>query len=1234
FEFQQSRIADRGNKWAAWFRYDMEIFPGPNFNINGAMHTDSNLFFRNNNGQITSYMISSHNSCVYSQEASEITVGDVSEDGSFQGQIVRGAIFNNQYGGGNATIHTFSTDDNPPNVRTLTTANDSVDGGTPAAIAVNPLVLYTQDRLQHSTAPGAASWNRVAAWETSDIRTEGRIFNKRVPKPFVDDFFRADNRWGPKPRYSDTDPALDVANPANGVGLGDDIENIDQVTDPVTGFDGYWERQAVNYGLRLVVGQRLELGNPNGWNFNPTPDLPSTQDRLYPPNAPLAVGTKIRANEYRQKTALRDNLAAVQSMVVYHYDHANGGDYPAACMALTAHPGTLQTIRNSRDFTNFPGTNLPYPNFLAGTGTNGWEFDFYAEGAFGTAVNNPDSALGRALRNLAHLAGDPNGGAPSFNPVQDGFVHPFPYMAMWGDFSPLRRIFDDYIDASAGAVPYASLSSADRATLHSAACTLGMLGQNLQFATDTSKIRTGANSWANRLLGTNIQGQIITQIGKPIWDAFGGGNAGPAAGSLATQCTQDPSDANRYDCTDVKPTKEQLIAIALAAGDLNANQVRFIDLLGDLTQVERDRTFGFEPSPDPITFGDYEVQQGPRRYIFRFPDNCHPNNTAGTLGPLFNAAPGAGGVSDERAGVALVCASMPKYPSLFYLFPKATHDQNDGQPLTEEFIDPANTAYILNADETGGVNLGFDYEPVEPGTIALAPRAIANWQTPIPPAPSGVAFNPQANHIIGGIGNVREMAFLDKGMFNGREQMGVRVLDIDLQKLTTALVPGSTDYWLSDIACDPDTQDCDVFTEGIIYAFREDAVREDQIVRPSTPAANSDACLTVAAVTSADCRMVTTPGAEADPPLTAAGISLKPVDFFADPDRRPYGFRLRNGADMSRGRQRAVGMTFVTDNSTYIMGNFNLHSEDGTPATLIEEFTARIGGVDWTMDNFYNNRTEANVDDSFSQPADDTWRPVEILTDALTILSAGFLDGAAEDTYIRARPGGSNANNTSYMNQSRPNNAQEVVRENGTISAATHPSPVFVDRNGDSFVETAPIRTAVAAADWTGLTEDANRRRNVRSVPGNAFVNAMFIGGVVPNRVQQSNGGLHNFPRLLENWTNRSLQIAGAFFQLNFSTGSTGPFEHDAWQPGQNPDNQERLGYYIAPIRRWGYDPGLLYYPPAAAARRFVSVGTPRSEYFRELPSDDPYITNLRCAVQDGGGFVYTDESIRGDCPA
>jgi len=1249
FEFQQSRIATRGNKWAAWFRYDMEVYPGRAFNINGAMHTDGSLMV-DGEGDFTSYMISSHNSCVYSKLASEVTVG-AANDG-FEGQIVKGVTTYGGFGSkqGAANFHVWTTDNTAPVNQTLTTGNDSADGGNAGDLAVNPLVLFTQDKLQHTDA----DWNERDndAWNGNAIRSGERVRNKEVTKPFVDDFFRADNRWGPKPRYGDTD-ALDLTSVDNTNVVGDNIPTTNNLlAGPIKGLDGYWERQATEYGLRLIVGERLELGNPSGWNYNPSTKAvdPTLQDRLYPPNAAPTVNSKIGANEYRQKRTLRDNLAAVQSMVVYHYDHSNGGSYPAACVAMTAHPGIPQTISNSRTFQNIPGTTTLNANFLNGTGTNGWEFGFYPEtgvDSFGSSVGDPTSNLGKALRNLAHFAGDPNGGAPSFPPVQDppsatAVVHPFPYMAMWGDFSPLRRIFDDYLDATTGAVTYANLSSADRATLHSAACTLGMLAFNLQNA---SNFTTVSNlSLAAAALGISNQEQMRTQIAKPIWSAFGGENGGPVAGSPAQGCVNLGS--NNYDCTEVRPTRETLIDLA----GLTANQTKYVDLIGELTQVDRDRTDGFQQSKPTETYGEYEVQKGSIRYLFRFPDNCHPNNLFGPIGPLFDAALGAGGQTDERAAIALICATRPKYPSLFYLFPKTAHGQRDGQPLTEEFINPTKTAYILNAGGTAGANFGVDYQPVEPSTVALAPRPIASWQTPQSSAPSGTAFNPQNNHIIDG-STTREVAFLDKGMFDGREQMGIRVLDIDLKKLTSTRVPGGTDTWLSDIACVTDTQDCDVFTEGIVYAFREDAVREDEIVRPKTSAANSNACLTVADVISAACRMVTTPGAEKDPPLTPERISLKPVDFVADPDRRPHGFRLRNGTDMSENKNRVVGMTFVTDNSVYVLGDFNLHSTGGTTTTLIEEFNAKLAGINWTLANFYNGRTEVatagvtnpGFDPNFAKPALDTWRPVEILADAFTILSADFIDGDVDDTFTIAKPTTAPlATNTSYMNQSRPNTVvANLIRENGATS------PVWIDRNGSAYAGTTPVSVeSIGTLTWTG-TKDSNpeRGKNARLVTAdNTYVNAVFIGGIVPSRLNQSYGGLQNFPRMLEMWESltgtpannqaKNLNMAGAFFQLNFATAATGPYDQDAWEPGDTLATDEKNGYYRAPARRWGYDPGLLYYPPAAAARRFLSLSTPRSEYYRELPADDPYIVNLRCAKAGSPPTTPVfDASIQGNCP-
>ncbi|MEB3291207.1 MAG: hypothetical protein VKI82_14915, partial [Leptolyngbya sp.] len=509
-------------------------------------------------------------------------------------------------------------------------------------------------------------------------------------------------------------------------------------------------------------------------------------------------------------------------------------------------------------------------------------------------------------------------------------------------------------------------------------------------------------------------------------------------------------------------------------------------------------------------------------------------------------------------------------------------------------------------------------------------------------------------------------SILDKGMFDGREQMAVRVADLDLARLTATTVSGGTDKWIPNVTCDNVANnaipDCAVFSEGVVYAFREDAVREDEIVRPKNASATTTNCLSVATLTTGNCLMSTSPSGYQDPPLTDKGMSLKPVDYVADPDRRPHGFRLRNGADLSNGKARDVGMTFVTDNSVYIQGDFNLHvgqvkyrNSSGVETTdaatgVMEEFRATVNDKVWTKANFYNDRTEqgnGGLNLNFAQKATDTWRPVEILADSFTILSSDFVDGSAADTFTQARPSSAASTSSSYLNQSRPNTAQNVVRENGnfstpaTASSTTDAAPVLIDRNGHALVSTTAANGSTTiskintVSGWTTLASSvSDRNRNLHSVSANVQVNAVFISGIPPSRTGQGYGGLQNFPRLIEDWTGDTLIINGAFAQLNFATSATGPFEHDAWEPGSTVNSSsDNIGYFVAPTRRWSYDPALLLYErPAAASRRFSSMGSTRSEYFRDLPADDPYVKLLRCAKQ-GNTFVFTDANVRGTCP-
>jgi hypothetical protein len=84
-----------------------------------------------------------------------------------------------------------------------------------------------------------------------------------------------------------------------------------------------------------------------------------------------------------------------------------------------------------------------------------------------------------------------------------------------------------------------------------------------------------------------------------------------------------------------------------------------------------------------------------------------------------------------------------------------------------------------------------------------------------------------------------------------------------------------------------------------------------------------------------------------------------------DPERRPHGFRLRNGTQLARHTSVVAGnftkdennrgMDFISDNPVYILGHYNLHQlnadsgkeDDGDPddqarADRLEEFKQRL----------------------------------------------------------------------------------------------------------------------------------------------------------------------------------------------------------------------------------------------------------------------------------------------------
>lgn len=1165
-ELQQDRQFDRGNKWGAWFRYDLEIFNLPQFNWNGAIHTEGSFFVGDNDNTFAAYLISSPSSCFYSRTASEISLSEIPQSTTqpipFQGQIVNGSLSTNAMMDNAIPFH-FVDQNNQP-VTTGTNINisgntDSVSSsfaGSPSDIALDPIALFTQDISQANTVTNWANV-RDTNWQNRQLFTNKRIFNQREDKPYLDDTYRADNRYGPKPTYG-KDSSVTI--PA-GTKVGDPIPTAKTAlisNDPISGgqenlgLDGYWERRARLDGLRVIVGQRLELSNP------------------------LAPPTGTVSHEARQRRALRDNLAAVQATAIYHQANRaseNVTNLPVACLATTAHPGTATTITRSRTFDAFDSSingidRALYPvvtDFFTGKGTNGYEFTVHPESDYTSS-----SALMRSLRNLAYFAGDyqdsDNNGIPeksgAFPPTQEAsgstVIHPYPEMTKWGNFSNLRRTIS-LIDSG---TTYQNLSPADQSNLNTAACMMGMLAYNLRSvkAYDYSPPNPNLNTLAVKL-GNISDNNRSNSDGVDIRDIYSSFNA---ISPYDTPPEAYIAALEKWQATTSNASERNALAQSIAiARVVLANE-----------QSQRDRSNGFATG---------------------YSTNCQTADF-----PSVGVA--------NRNDLKKLCDDQPKYPILYYLFPTEDHGEDNTTNATlQGKLDlrrrtGTDGTYIKSINSSSTQFKAFN--DVDIATIALQPRALADWKLP----KAANSFSLPTNTIsVSGTGY--RVPFIDRGIFNGREMMNVRVLDLDLDLLRRNTLNG--DNWLPQ--------------KGIVYAFREDAVREDGIARPAaTTWANCD---TLAEIASTSCRMnANTPK---DPPVNSTnGISTKPVDFLPDPDRRPYGFRLRNGADLTRTLPAGIvdnllrGISFISDNPVYIQGNFNLHSTDGTNNNL-EEFTQTLTrNASGIFTNFY---TRSIPETRFADPNQDRWRPSEIISDAVTILSNNFCDGSIEDSFTNSGilnalvplvPYGCGSGNgvSSYLNQNRPSTVVPVLTWSREVTSDLQ-SPIQIDANGSPIMfPNIPLSyyTFSASISATGKKPliDASE----------TWVNSIIVSGIVPSRTQQHNGGLYNFPRFIENWGNVPLHISGSLIQLNFSTYATAPWDHEAWEPDGSPtlSSSDVFRYYAPPVRLWGYDVALLKASAGPVARRFVSANNTRSEYYRELPVDDPYIRNLRCARQVG----------------
>lgn len=256
---------------------------------------------------------------------------------------------------------------------------------------------------------------------------------------------------------------------------------------------------------------------------------------------------------------------------------------------------------------------------------------------------------------------------------------------------------------------------------------------------------------------------------------------------------------------------------------------------------------------------------------------------------------------------------------------------------------------------------------------------------------------------------------------------------------------------------------------------------------------------------------------DSTPGGTAADIALRKARTH---ELHDSGVRLINGRGKVPSIDPEVGFTLATNDAAYVLGTFNADGMANSPVTVSVSVPASPGAS--TGHNYEGGEL-----------------PASIVADAITLLSQPLCPNESSQT------GGWN-------------DAFSPLR-NGTANYAaawaTTP-PSTSNRYEGSNTATVPYAIPYDSSNGTWATVS-----DTRKLPA-SFTEYSFamLCGLVPtgkNGVTQTSGGLHNFPRFLENWSGVDCRIRGSMVAL---------FEcrvaNDPWN----------LRVYNPPTRVWGFN--------------------------------------------------------------
>lgn len=265
------------------------------------------------------------------------------------------------------------------------------------------------------------------------------------------------------------------------------------------------------------------------------------------------------------------------------------------------------------------------------------------------------------------------------------------------------------------------------------------------------------------------------------------------------------------------------------------------------------------------------------------------------------------------------------------------------------------------------------------------------------------------------------------------------------------------------------------------------------------------------------------------------------------------GVRLINGRGKVPSTTATPGFTLATNDQAYILGHFNTDGISTTPAIVAVTVPAVPG--DSTGHNFEAGEV-----------------PACVAADAITLLSQPVRTSATAQT-------------TGWNDAL----SDRICSARAGIAAWQTTAPGATNA-GDGFNSNSPPTLNAAVALYAIPYDSSNGTLTTTSVtkltPSFTEYSTAMLCGLVPtgkNGVTQFSGGLHNFPRFLEEWNGAvEARIRGSMVALFESRVG-----NDPWT----------LRVYSAPIRTWGFN--LLFntgvMPPL----------TPKTIHFRRSSAND-----------------------------